>query len=72
MAKRSSRGKSKRRPSEHPSKVTGKKAAIPAQAEPDKKFDLKAEYQYVLDDLQRIGIIATILVVVLIALSFFL
>ncbi len=58
MAKRSSRKRSSRRPSQ-----------AQVKQEP---VDLAAEYRYVIDDLRRIAIIAAILIGLLAALSFFL
>lgn len=51
-----------------------KSAAARAQAAeaPKAPVSLKEEYQYVVTDLQRIGVIAVILIAVLVALSFIL
>ena len=43
-----------------------------SQAANDVSVDLSEEYSYVIEDLQRIGIIAVILVAGLVVLSFFL
>ncbi len=71
MSKRSSsRKKSKRRAKRHPrpagARTTQPEVALPTEAE------LAAEYQYVIEDLKRIGIIAGALIAGLVILSFFL
>ena len=58
MAKKSSRKRRSRRPS--------------TEQVVKEPVDLAKEYRYVIDDLQRIGIIAVILIGFLVALSFFL
>jgi phosphate uptake regulator len=70
MAKRSSRSKRKRKTTKRsvPASTTG---ASP-KPRADKQVDLATEYRYVAKDLERIGIIAAVLIGALVVLSFFL
>jgi len=53
-------------------KRSRRRRSQPAEAAEEKQtVDLAAEYHYVIEDLQRIGIIAAILIAGLVVLSFF-
>lgn len=53
-------------------KRSRRRRSKPTQAaEENQTVDLASEYSYVIDDLQRIGIIAAILIAGLVVLSFF-
>jgi hypothetical protein len=67
MAKRNARRRSTARTIKAPSNGASAMGVLPP-----KRVDLAEEYRYVVADLQRIGIIAALLILGLIVLSFFL